>query len=595
MSSEKSIITTAISISLTVVIISLVSTSVFMMYNISVYAQEYDQYYEYEQYKKDYKSDEPVIIIKNEPIQKKEMKEMKEPPMLLVNKEILFCDVIANGTSDFCELPLPGPDSDRYVQECTSEICQDINPTIFDIKITPDIVFEGSEEGTKLNFNGERFTVTEERTLMDEEFVLSCQEAGFDDGVVEFIGSSSLIVGSCVLFEGECSGFIQDKELKECTVKNFIVEIQEDAPIPNNVVITWEERLPEGNGETFAAMSMDSGATFGTGFNVSDTDTDSRGPQVAMSGDNVVITWREDHLGGNFETFAAMSMDGGATFGTGFTVSDTDTNSFSPKVAMSGDNVVITWRESLPGNNDEIFAAMSMNSGATFGTGFNVSETSIESRDQQVAMSGDNVVITWTEVFSFDNEETFAAMSMDGGATFGTAFNVSDTDTGSFVPQVAMSGNNVVITWEELLLGGNSETFAAMSMDGGATFGTGFTVSDTDTDSFSPKVAMSGDNVVITWREVLPGNNGETFAAMSMDGGATFGTAFNVSDTDTNSEDPQVAMSGDNVVITWEETLLGGNSETFAAMSMDGGATFGTAFNVSDTDTNSENQQVAIN
>ncbi|MGD1837591.1 MAG: hypothetical protein ACPKPY_05985, partial [Nitrososphaeraceae archaeon] len=150
--------------------------------NVNAQPEYYDNsyYYENEQYKKDYKSDEPIIIIKNEPIIKEEKKKMKEPPMLLVNKEILFCDVIANGTSDFCELPLPGPDSNRYVQKCTSEICQDINPTIFDIKITPDIVFEGSQEGTKLNFNGERFTVTEESTLIDEEFVLSCQKAGFD-------------------------------------------------------------------------------------------------------------------------------------------------------------------------------------------------------------------------------------------------------------------------------------------------------------------------------------------------------------------------------------------------------------------------------
>ncbi|MGD1834503.1 MAG: hypothetical protein ACPKQO_02135 [Nitrososphaeraceae archaeon] len=409
--------------------------------NVNAQPEYYDNsyYYENEQYKEDYKSDEPIIIIKNEPIIKEEKKKMKEPPMLLVNKEILFCDVIANGTGDFCELPLPGPDSDRYVQECTSEICEGINPSKFEIKISDNIEFPGSEEGTKLNFNGERFTVTEERTLIDEEFVLSCQEAGFDDGVVEFIGSLSLIVGSCVLFEGECSGFIQDKELKECTVKNFIVEIQEDVPIPNNVVVVWRELLPGGNFETFAAMSMDGGATFGTGFNVSDTDTDSFVPQVAMSGDNVVITWQERLPGINDETFAAMSMDGGATFGTPINVSDTTTSSFDQQVAMSGDNVVITWTETLLGGNTETFAAMSMDGGATFGTGFNVSDTDTDSEDPQVAMSGDNVVITWEEELPGDNEETFAAMSMDGGATFGTPINVSDTDTDSEDPQVAIN------------------------------------------------------------------------------------------------------------------------------------------------------------
>ena len=563
---------------------------------VSAQVEYYDNsyYYEDEHYIKDDKSEEPIIIIKNEPIIiiknepiiNEEKMKMKEPPMLLVKKDILFCDDIADGTSDFCELPLPGPDSDRYVQDCTSEICQDINPTVFDIKITPYILFEGSQEGTKLNFTGERFTVTEERTLIDEEFVLSCQEAGFDDGVAEFIGSSSLIVGSCVLFEGECSGIVQDKELKECTVENYVVAIEEEEEDVKNVIITWEERL-SGNHETFAAMSMDSGATFGPGFNVSDTDTDSNIPQVAMSDDNAVITWEED-LPGNTETFAAMSMDGGATFGPGFNVSDTDTDSNIPQVAMSGDNAVITWEERISGNN-ETFAAMSMDSGATFGPGFNVSDTDTRSIRQQVAMSGDNAVIIWQEVFP-GNNEIFAAMSMDSGATFGPGFNVSDTDMGSFDPQVAMSGDNVVITWRERL--GNFEIFAAMSMDSGATFGPGFNVSDTDTTSFFPQIAMSGDNVVITWTEGIPASN-EIFAARSMDGGATFGPSFSVSNTGTSSGFPQVAISGDNAVITWQEDFSG-NNEIFAAMSMDGGATFGPIFNVSNTGTDSFFPQVAI-
>ena len=46
-------------------------------------------YYE-EPYKKSDKKDKPVVIIKNEPVPQKEKKKMKEPPMVLVNKELLF-------------------------------------------------------------------------------------------------------------------------------------------------------------------------------------------------------------------------------------------------------------------------------------------------------------------------------------------------------------------------------------------------------------------------------------------------------------------------------------------------------------------------
>ena len=74
------------------------------------YGNEYEKYLnydyeneirEYEKYQKDYNKEEykdkPTIIIENKvPVKKKVM---KEPPMVLVNKEVLFCDVIANGTN----------------------------------------------------------------------------------------------------------------------------------------------------------------------------------------------------------------------------------------------------------------------------------------------------------------------------------------------------------------------------------------------------------------------------------------------------------------------------------------------------------------
>ena len=184
-----------------------------------------------DKYKKDdkEKSEEPIIIIKNEPIVKKDKKKkMKEPPMLIVKKDVLYCDEIANGMSPLVCLteedgPFEGPDSDSYVQECTDDNfgCS-IDEASFNIIVTDDIEFPGSEEGTKLNFNGERFTVTEDVNVggieQNGSVNSQCQEVGFDGG---FLLDNLLI---CTLNEGECSGIVQDSELKECTVKNYVVE-----------------------------------------------------------------------------------------------------------------------------------------------------------------------------------------------------------------------------------------------------------------------------------------------------------------------------------------------------------------------------------
>ena len=223
-------------------------------------AQEYeDRYYEDKQYKKVYKksynesynkenerksfynddikykkddrekSDEPVIIIKNEPIQKKEKKKMKEPPMLLVKKDVLYCDFTVDQGNVPClvESDLVGPNSDKYVQECNNDfVCDRVNESSFDMIVTDNIEFPGSEDGKKINFNGERYTVTEESNIgiidSNIEIDFECQEAGFDGGFI--LEGDFPILLFCTVFEGDCSGIVHYDEIKECTIENYLIE-----------------------------------------------------------------------------------------------------------------------------------------------------------------------------------------------------------------------------------------------------------------------------------------------------------------------------------------------------------------------------------
>ena len=182
------------------------------------------------QYKNDDESSKPVIIIKNEPIVKKEKKkEKKESPMLLVKKDVLYCDFFS-GTNQICPLEsILGPDSDRYIQECTVNefVCDNINEEFFDMIVTDNIEFLGSQDGKKIKFNGERFTVSEDISFgeiqRNESFNSECKEAGFDGSFVFQRGVAITFI--CTLNEGDCSGIIHDGELKECTVKNYVVAV----------------------------------------------------------------------------------------------------------------------------------------------------------------------------------------------------------------------------------------------------------------------------------------------------------------------------------------------------------------------------------
>ena len=87
-------------------------------------------------------------------------------------------------------------------------------------------------------------------------------------------------------------------------------------------------------------------------------------------------------------------------------------------------------------------------------------------------------------------------------------------------------------------------------------------------------IATSGDNVYITWWSNKTGNMEVMFRA-STDNGATFGDKMNLSNTtEADSDDAEIAASGNSVYVTWWER--NDTSDTpIARVSNDNGATFG--------------------
>ena len=181
-------------------------------------AQEYIDYNKYNDKNKDYYFYPP--------------KDKKQDPMLVVIKELFICEDLIEQGETFCdgEPFFPEPTSDRYV-ECTDNTCDPLGPETFEITIEDKLVFEGSEEGTKINFNGERYTVVEESSQENEindKLDFLCKQSGFDEGLEQSFNilNEEIDVGVCAIFEGECSGILKKGELNECTVKNYITSIE---------------------------------------------------------------------------------------------------------------------------------------------------------------------------------------------------------------------------------------------------------------------------------------------------------------------------------------------------------------------------------
>jgi hypothetical protein len=252
-------------------------------------------------------------------------------------------------------------------------------------------------------------------------------------------------------------------------------------------------------------------------------------------------------------------------------------------VAVSGSTVYVVWVDNtLP--HTEIFFKKSTNGGSTFGSTINLSNSPGDSFDPQIAISGSTVYVVWD-----DNtpgaSDILIKRSINSGSTFGSTFNLSNNVGNSFNPQIAVSGSTVYIVWEDGTPG-NTDIFFRKSNTGT------INLSNNVGNSFNPQIAVSGSTVYVVWDDYTPGNR-DIFFRKSNTGGSTFGNTINLSTNIGGSSVPQIAVSGSTVYVVWMD-YTPGNNDIFFRKSNTGGSTFGNTINLSNDVGLSFTPQIAV-
>jgi hypothetical protein len=203
-----------------------------------------------------------------------------------------------------------------------------------------------------------------------------------------------------------------------------------------------------------------------------------------------------------------------------------------------------------------------------------------------MAVSGNNIYLTWWDNKTGNNEVYFGG-SNDSGKSFDKPINLSNAKGGSADSQIAASGNNVYVTWWDNKTG-NWQVFSRASSDTGKTFGDAVILKGigsspvkdlkappSNTTSVDTIVAAaSGNEEYVVWWDNTTGNFEVSFAKSS-DGGKTFGNPINLSDSpDARSVGAKMIAQGNNVYIAWMDIKPGQKQVMFRA-SNDNGQTFG--------------------
>lgn len=296
-------------------------------------------------------------------------------------------------------------------------------------------------------------------------------------------GSSPSVIAFARSSDGG-SSFGAQVTLSSSTATSVLPQVTSSS---SDVYVAWQQGT-----EIFFSDSGDSGSTFDAPVSISGTS--SIEPKMAASSSNVYVTWEES------DDIAFMKIsNNGDTFGSKTFLSSGASASL-PDIAASGSNVYVAWK-----NSTDILFARSTDSGGTFAS-LDIGDSTTSTPNPKIAVDGTSVYVVWSNDVS-GSDDVFFAKSDDSGASFASAVNLSQNSGDSTAPHVAADSGNVVVSWRDDT-SGNDEIMTKSSDDSGVTFDSAQNISSNSGISLEPRVSLETDRMFLVWEDTTPDGGG---------------------------------------------------------------------------------------
>ncbi|MEO8513768.1 MAG: T9SS type A sorting domain-containing protein [Ignavibacteria bacterium] len=309
----------------------------------------------------------------------------------------------------------------------------------------------------------------------------------------------------------------------------------------------------DGNGEIYFKHSSNSGISWGTDTRITNNNSYSGYPSVAVSGIVLHVAWY-DSRDGNEEIYYKRSTDGGLSWGADTRMTTEDSSSAFPSLVVSGSTVHLLWRDSRNPVN-EIYYRRSTDGGVTWLAETRLSNDPANSYSASISTAGSYVYAVWEDNRDAGGVEIYFKRSSDVGATWGADTRLTVSNGNSEYPCVESSGNDVYVSWNDNR-DGNIEIYFKHSTDGGNTWGPDMRLTTSAGDSFRPSLAVSGSSLHLVWfdsRDV----NYEIYSKNSSNSGVDWGQDQRLTNNSLISAQPFVTASGTFVHVLWTDNRDG--------------------------------------
>jgi hypothetical protein len=311
---------------------------------------------------------------------------------------------------------------------------------------------------------------------------------------------------------------------------------------------------------TLSSSQPTYGQSFGNLTNLSNNTGFSSNPQITTFGSNVYVVWR-DNSSGNYDIYFSSSVDNGTTFNGIENLSNNDGRSDEPQIAAVGVNVYVVWRDNSSGK-DQIYFKRSSDTGNSFNTTENLSNSNGSSTDPQITATGNNAYIIWSDTTT-GNGDIYFKSSTNNGTSFSFPKNLStNLDGPALFPQVEAMGNNVYVVWQDETPDKGRIRFRASNDNGNDFSITRVLSQENEVNANSPQLSVSERAIYVVWEDnSRSGNNSsknfDLLFRVGTDGGSTFTNTKILTKNPGDSFDPRTATAGENMYAVWEDNTAG--------------------------------------
>ena len=282
-------------------------------------------------------------------------------------------------------------------------------------------------------------------------------------------------------------------------------------------------------------------------------------PGIAFDGTNFFCAWQD----GNDIYGARVAPSGIALDGNGIPISvGMNEATDPPSVCFDGTNYFITWCANRSGVN-EIYGARVTPSGQVIDPhGIKITTGSnTEIRMPGIAFDGQNLLIVW-RTLKLGGNNIYGAIVSKEGVNLGSPGGFAMTDLYCCCyPAVAFDGKNYMVVWYDSRNGGWKVYGARVDKSGTVLDFDGFPICTEAQDKAYPIIAFDGTNYLVVWYDSRPNNSdqdGSAYGArVAPDGTVLDKPSFKIADNVQGSIPVQVAFDGLNYLVVWSSCVVG--------------------------------------